>query len=53
MDDPWMAKVTMVYVGTLSELLALGIDGHPQKILGCPGYMYIGGHPQTVPGWPK
>ena len=27
-DDPWMAKVTMVYVDTLTELLALSIDGH-------------------------
>ena len=28
-DDPWMAKVTMVYVDTLSELLALSKGGHP------------------------
>ena len=28
-DDPWMAKVTMVYVDTLSEPLALSKGGHP------------------------
>ena len=28
-DNPWMAKVTMVYVDTLSEPLAQGIGGHP------------------------
>ena len=36
-DDPWMAKVSMVYGVTLTELLA----------------PCVGGHPWMIPGWPK
>ena len=44
MDNPWMAKATMVYVDTMTKLLARvwwqrSLDSQSD-------------HPQTIPGWP-